>query len=62
MTARVRPSSRQGTLFPATARDDDNRMMDANPELVEALADLLLEALGEDPKEEGGGDESEDHG
>lgn len=54
----VRPPGRQVPLFPLDERNEEINVADATPELVEALADLLLEALG---NREGGGDEPEDH-
>jgi hypothetical protein len=46
-------------LFPTPPEKAGVPAADAKVELVEALADLLLEALG--PNEEGGDDESENH-
>jgi hypothetical protein len=47
-------------LFPVTTVEGADGM-EANPELIEALADLLLEALGDEFRNEEGGDEPEDH-
>ena len=52
---------RQALLFPETAGGEDIRQTMATPELIEALADLLLEALGSKCGEEGADRESEDH-
>lgn len=60
MAGRVRLSKRQVALFPVTTGEGADGM-EANPELIEALADLLLEALGDEFRNEEGGDEPEDH-
>lgn len=63
MPVKPRPSSRQVTLFPDSASNEETKVEDVRPELIAALADLLLEALGEERDEEGQGhdSESEDH-
>jgi hypothetical protein len=48
-------------LFPTPSANADPSTVEAKLELVEALADLLLEALGHEPAEEEGHDELEDH-
>lgn len=54
----MRPARRQVPLFPVDQETEEANVADAKPELVEALADLLLEALGAN----GGSDhEPEDH-
>jgi hypothetical protein len=55
-----RPSTRQGVLFPEDASDDVPRA-ELNRDLLEAIADLLLETLRGPSRAEGGVDESEDH-
>jgi hypothetical protein len=60
MTRTARPSRRQMPLFPALPESAEANVASANLELVEALADLLIEALG-DEHMEGGDDKSEDH-
>jgi hypothetical protein len=61
MRAKVPPlPARQVSLFPK-ARSEEEKLDDLRPELIEALADLLLEALGDDRGTEGGDLESEDH-
>jgi len=61
MTRTARPPRRQMTLFPTPSEKTGAPAVDEKLELLEALADLLLEALGHEPNEEGGDDESEDH-
>lgn len=61
MTRTARPPRRQMPLFAASPEKAGAPAVDENLELVEALADLLLEALGHEPNEEGSNDESEDH-
>lgn len=61
MRARPRHSRRQGMLFHGADGSDDRTMVDAKPELIEALADLLLEALGDECSEEGDDRERQDH-
>lgn len=56
-----RPTSRQALLFPKAPGNEELGPASATPELIDALADLLLEALGEECGEEGGARESEDH-
>jgi hypothetical protein len=48
-------------LFPTPLENASANAVDSKVELVEALADLLLEALGHESNGEGGDDESEDH-
>ncbi|HET8539953.1 MAG TPA: hypothetical protein VFL83_08795 [Anaeromyxobacter sp.] len=52
---------RQVSLFPERRGEEEGSVDDPKPELVDALADLLLEALGDDGNVEGGGRESEDN-
>jgi hypothetical protein len=61
MTRRLRISRRQVSLFPTRPSSDEAKTVDPKRELIEALADLLLEALGYETSVEGGDDESEDH-
>lgn len=61
MTKSGRPSARQMRLFPTPSANADPSGVEAKVELVEALADLLLEALGHEHDEEEGDDEFEDH-
>jgi hypothetical protein len=60
MRKMARPSRRQVSLFPEPTENGGANGVEAKSELVEALADLLLEALGHEIKE-GGDDESKDH-
>ena len=60
MTRTTRPSRRQAVLFPKAVENGEAASMESKREVVMALADLLLEALGERTKE-GEADESEDH-
>jgi hypothetical protein len=55
------PSKRQALLFPGAVSGEDLEPATATPELIEALADLLLEAVGEERNERGGEREPEDH-
>lgn len=59
MRAKVPLLVRQVPLFPKAPSEE--KVADLGPELIDALADLLLEALGDDLGREGGGLESEDH-
>lgn len=61
MRVTPRRSSRQALLFPSTTSREDLNGIDAKPDLIEALADLLLEALGEEPENGEGADEPEDY-
>ncbi len=61
MRAKVSLPARQVSLFPKARSEEEEKVDDLGPELIEALADLLLEALGDDHSEEGGGLESKDH-
>lgn len=61
MTRTARPPRRQMPLFPPPSEKADAPAVGEKLELIEALADLLLEALGDEPNEEGSDDESEDH-
>lgn len=60
MRRTTRPSRRQAALFPKPVENGEAASMKSKREVVMALADLLLEALGERMKE-GEADESEDH-
>jgi hypothetical protein len=60
MRVTLRASSRQVLLFPGAAGNEDLGAIN-KPDLIDALADLLLEALGEERDEEGDDDESQDH-
>lgn len=60
MRAKVPLPARQGSLFPKVQSDEEAKVDDITPELIDAVADLLLEALGDD-RAEGDGLESEDH-
>jgi hypothetical protein len=59
MRAKVPLPVRQVPLFPKAPSEE--KVDDLCSELVQALADLLLEALGDDLNGEGGGLEPEDH-
>ena len=61
MRAKVPLAARQESLFPKARSEEEEKVDDLKPELIDALADLLLEALGDDRNAEGGGLESEDH-
>ena len=62
MRAKVPLPVRQVSLFRQARSEEEEKVDDLRPELIDALADLLLEALGDDRNaEEGGGLESEDH-
>jgi len=61
MRMTLRPSRRQVLLFPSAASHEDVGAINAKPDLIEALADLLLEALGEESAEKEGDDEPQDH-
>ena len=55
-----RPPGHQGRLF-APATEDAPVPMEQRQAIVDALADLLLEACREGPSGGGGSDEREDH-
>ena len=55
------PRSRQVSLFPKLHSEEKGSLDDVRSELVEALADLLLEALGDDQHAEADCREPEDH-
>ena len=61
MRPRVPLPARQVSMFPKGRSEEEREVGDLKPELIDALADLLLEALGDDSDAEGGGRESEDH-
>lgn len=61
MRAKVPLPARQVPLFPKARGEEEEKLGDLKLELIDALADLLLEALGDDHGAEGGGLESEDH-
>ena len=60
MRRKTQPLRRQMMLFAIGARGDA-LPVEARVQVVEALADLLLEALSVRTDVEGGGDEPEDH-
>lgn len=55
-----RPPGRQGTLF-APVAEDGPVPAEQRQAVVDALADLLLEACREEPRGGGADDEPEDH-
>jgi hypothetical protein len=55
-----RSLGRQGTLF-APVAEDGRVPAETRQAVVDALADLLLEACREEPSGGGGSDEREDH-
>jgi hypothetical protein len=61
MRAKVPLPARQVALFPKARSEEEAKVEDLQPELIDALADLLLEALGDDVNAEGSGLESQDH-
>ncbi len=61
MTRTARPPRRQMPLFPTPSERAGAPAVGERLELIEALADLLLEALGDEANEEGSDDESKDH-
>ena len=61
MRAKVPLPAQQVSLFPRARSEEEEKVDDLKPELIDALADLLFEALGDDNDAEGGGRESEDH-
>ncbi len=56
------PRSRQVSLFPKLRSEEEEEVDEVKVELIDALADLLLEALGDDDHDgEEDCRESEDH-